>query len=141
MNKILGDLVFDNPLLINGNFTVLKNLNRVDFPQWLSTSINTNTLQKQVMTGNLVVHGDVTVKRNVTGSGSINGMSIQKLASDIQTEKSRLESLALNKMVKIKDCIYLGSNINAFKILGGAKKQVLKVEKTQGNCRKHAVQI
>lgn len=98
--KILGNFVFNETLVINKNLYVLGNLNEVDLSMWLSSSINTNTLRKQVVNKKLMVYGNVIVKQNVTGSGQINGQSIPKLASEFQTEKARLESSALNKMVK-----------------------------------------
>lgn len=93
--------MFEKPLNLQGSLRLMSMLNGIDVQRWEALAVAANLPRKQFISGNWTIHGNVYVKRNVTGSGLLDGISVKGLAEELAEREEGVKSVAAEIRVRL----------------------------------------
>ncbi|KAK2582473.1 hypothetical protein KPH14_004779 [Odynerus spinipes] len=91
-DTITGNFEFKTPVILNGSLRILGRLNGIDPVSWEAVAVTTVSPLKQIVSGKWTVHGNVYLKKAVTGDGLLNGINSTALANMFGKNRMTIEA-------------------------------------------------
>ncbi|XP_076763161.1 female sterile (1) Nasrat [Xylocopa sonorina] len=92
-SPIIGNFVFEKPVLINESLRVLGYLNDINPNRWEAVAVTANNLFHQIISGKWTVFGDVYFEKGASGSNILNGTNVAELSNSLAQRQLEMDTV------------------------------------------------
>ncbi|XP_012258269.2 uncharacterized protein LOC105687306 [Athalia rosae] len=118
---LTGNLRFTRTLKLSENLRLFGTVNGVDLVTWESEAVYREFPQKQSVSGDWIIQGNVTFEKDVGGGAFLNDINVQRLADELEKRNFMMNSIVTNLKMDLESTCQDLRPLQAF-----AKNQVYR---------------
>ncbi|CAL7939823.1 unnamed protein product [Xylocopa violacea] len=92
-SPIIGNFVFEKPVMINESLRVLGYLNDINPNRWEAVAVTAHNSFHQIISGKWTVFGDVYFEKGASGSNILNGTNVAELSNTLAQRQMEMDTV------------------------------------------------